>query len=70
MSYPEQIDSAVREAVKNGLTSAYLSAPLINSLARILVGTARTSGTSLDTVVEIARNELDEAVVHYDKVLT
>lgn len=74
MSFHDVISTQIRELVAAGVPAANITAPLINGLAHVLVAANRSvpadiQKESLEGMVEIARNELDEAVVHYDKIL-
>lgn len=61
----EKIESAVKEAIADREPATNITAPLLNMLARVLVGTAAASGASVDELLDIACNELTEAVAHY-----
>ena len=59
------IECAVKEAIEAREPAANITAPLLNMLARVLVGTAAASGSSVDELLDIACVELTEAVAHY-----
>lgn len=74
MTLNDKIRAHVTDAIRDGTKTDCLTAPLINNLAMVLVLAARTGEPHLQRealigLVEIARNELDEAVAHYDQVL-
>ena len=61
----EKIESAVKEAIADREPASNITAPLLNMLARVLVGTARASGTPVEELLDVACMELTEAVAHY-----
>ena len=65
MTLAEQLDAAVDAEVAKSPAAMTIIGPLINTLARTIVGTAGASGTSLENVLDVVTDTLDEAVVHY-----
>lgn len=53
-------------AVARKEPASNITAPLLNMLARVVVATARTGGNDVSLLLEIAINELTEAVATYD----
>ncbi len=62
----DQIEDAVLAAIARKEPATNITAPLLNMLARVLVATAKTGGTSTSMLLDIATHELTEAVAHYD----
>lgn len=74
MTLDESIRGQVTAEIHKGVPTQNLTAALINNLALVLASAARSGNRAhrreaLNGLVEIARNELDIAVAHYDQVL-
>ena len=61
----EKIESAVKEAIADREPATNITAPLLNMLARVLVGTAKASGAPVSELLDVAIHELTEATAHY-----
>lgn len=65
MSYEATIAVAVETALAAGLTADRAMAPLIDQIGRITVLGARGARGARDGMIEIIRNDLDEAVARH-----
>jgi len=75
LSLDDVIRERVNAAIRAGITCGELTAPLINNLAYVIAATSVSHDPAMkrqirDELTETVRNELDEAIAHYDKVLS
>jgi hypothetical protein len=69
-----QLIMLVEKEITKGVKAGDILDPLVENLARVIVGTARSAPehqrkATLESLVEIIRNDLDGAVVRHDKLL-
>lgn len=73
MSYEQTIAMTVEAAIADGKTIADVTVPLIDQIARaVVIGLKRNADNehrraARDGMVEIIRNQLDEAVARHDQ---
>lgn len=76
MTFHSMLLTRIQAMAEAKVPASEITAPLVAALAHVLVATSRSHSSdpavqrsSLHGMVEIVRNELDEAVAHYDKEL-
>lgn len=67
-NYEAAINACVRTGVSERLTFDQLSAPLMEQLAFLILGTSRSTGARPEDILEIVRHKLDLKVVEHGKI--
>lgn len=65
IDFAQRIESAVKAELADQTPAAVIITPLVNMLARITVGVHTKTGADVEGLLDIIRNQLDEAVIHY-----
>lgn len=66
IQFSEDLDALVQLELAEGQPAAIIVTALINMLARVTVGVHHQTGAELEPLLEILRNQLDEAVAYHD----
>ena len=65
IQFADDLDELVKLELAEGQPAALIVTPLVNMLARLTVGVHNKTGADINGLLDILRNQLDEAVAHY-----